>query len=131
MCPRGIGNCTPSYRTIGLPLHTHQFVRDLQSADHDTPNETPARTACGTRIEGDRGPLEDRRPLSSVRGAEAALRAEAPCTGRERQGAGPAASRDGGAWLDQSRGLQAGTSASRIYGDRAWPQSRAYHPILV
>src|SRR5262245_27928282 len=114
MCPRGIGICPASYRTIGLPPHTHQFVRDLPSADHDISNETPARTACGTRIEGDRGPLEDRRPLSSVRGAEAAIRAEAPCTGGERQGAGPAASRDGGAWPYRSRGLQAGTSARRI-----------------
>src|SRR5262245_29550537 len=117
MYPRGIGICLASYRTIGLPPHTHQFVRDLQSDDHDTSNETPARTAGGTRIEGDRGPLEDRRPLSSVRGAEAALRAEAPCAGRERQGSGPAAARDGGAWPYQSRGLQGGTSARRIYGD--------------
>ena len=33
--------------------------------------------------------------------------------------------------LISSRGLQAGTSARRICGDRAGPQPRADHPVLV
>src|SRR5438874_11266986 len=110
---------------------THSLVPYSPEGDHVLPDQGSAHAAGGACTQGHRRSLEDRDPPLPVRGAEAAVGAEAIGARRQSEGPDPGAARNGAARDRPPRDLQGSAAARGVHGDQARIEPGAGHRVAL